>query len=336
MSGSAPRSGAEAQVKYVYPGLHSCLTSQNPKGMPHAFAYIDDTEACYDQPQPSDLSAAEAVALYLSCSALQPPNVEASSHEQQQRTCVCCAAVYKFSFEDATPYDATDMVKPRWSALACVTCRGDADDDTCFFVCNECTRLSQEALVEAKRCIGGAFNISRDIHLKDIVAFTLFLRRIDDSIARAFTIFPAQVYFNTTIYQGTAASVDYVEALTIVNRARHPAMLSTKPTTSTPAAIIYTAFHTFFITQKALHTQIAARASVDAVAAIAKAAKTTARNAAAKAPPLGTSLQERKRQRDESVCSCRGYDMEVRFAESHRLNMSVAIDHIRAVLKTRD
>ena len=78
---------------------------------------------------------------------------------------------------------------------------------------------------------------------------------------------------------------------------------------------------------------------MDAVAAIAKAAKTTARNAAAKAPPPGTSLQERKRQRDrrdESVCSCRGYDMEVRFAESHRLNMSVAIDHIRAVLKTRN
>jgi hypothetical protein len=73
-------------------------------------------------------------------------------------------------------------------------------------------------LVEAKKCVGGAFGVSKSVHIKDMLAFHLFLQRIDASIARSFLVFPAQVGFNISIYQGTAASVDYVEALSIVNR----------------------------------------------------------------------------------------------------------------------
>ncbi len=154
------------------------------------------------------------------------------------------------------------------------------------------------------------------------------------SIARAFIIFPAQVVFNTTVYQGTAASVDYVEALSIVNRARHPAMIDVKPTTSARAAI--TAFHSFFVTQKGLHIAIAARASVDSVLATAKTTKTASKTASSLPPAAPVSLQERKRLRDESNYTCRGLDMEIRLAEAHRLNMLLTTEQIRAVLKTRD
>ena len=151
--------------------------------------------------------------------------------------------------------------------------------------------------------------------------------------------------FNTTIYQGTAASVDYVEALSIFNRARH-SDIRVRPTTSTTAAIIYTAFHTFFVTQKCLNIAIASRSSIDSAAAASKAAK-TASKAASLLPslppslPPGTALQEagmqeRKRKRDESNYTCRGLDMEIRLAEAHRLNMTLAIEQIRAVLRARD
>jgi hypothetical protein len=203
-------------------------------------------------------------------------------------------------------------------------------------------------LVEAKNCVGGAFGISRSLHILDILAFHLFLQRIDASIARAFLVFPAQVGFNTTIYQGTAASVDYVEALSIFNRARH-SDIRVRPTTSTTAAIIYTAFHTFFVTQKCLNIAIASRSSIDSAAAASKAAKTESK-AASLLPslppslPPGTALQEareagmqeRKRKRDESNYTCRGLDMEIRLAEAHRLNMTLAIEQIRAVLRARD
>jgi hypothetical protein len=264
---------------------------------------------------------------------------------------VCCAAAFKVSLDDIAPYDAADMIKPRCSALICTTCTSSPqldNDDQNFFVCSECTRLTQEALVEAKNCVGGAFGISRSLHILDILAFHLFLQRIDASIARAFLVFPAQVGFNTTIYQGTAASVDYVEALSIFNRARH-SDIRVRPTTSTTAAIIYTAFHTFFVTQKCLNIAIASRSSIDSAAAASKAAK-TASKAASLLPslppslPPGTALQEareagmqeRKRKRDESNYTCRGLDMEIRLAEAHRLNMTLAIEQIRAVLRARD
>ena len=210
---------------------------------------------------------------------------------------------------------------------------------------------------EAKKCVGGAFSISRSLHLKDILAFHLFLQRIDASIARAFLAFPAQVGFNTTVYQGTVASVDYIEALSVFNRARHAASVAATYAAS-PAAIIYTAFHTFFVTQKCLNIAVAARSSVDSSVAAFKAAKTASKAAAsmplssslppaaAALPPAAAAvaaaaslqecLQERKRKRDESNYTCRGLDMEIRLAEAHRLNMTLAIEQIRAVLRTRD
>jgi hypothetical protein len=193
-------------------------------------------------------------------------------------------------------------------------------------------------LVEAKKCIGGAFCLSKSVHLKDMIAFYLFLRRIDLAIARAFIVFPAQVGFNNVIYQGTAASVDYIEALSNVNRARHPAMVEMKPSAwaSTTATIIYTAFHSFFVTQKGLHIAFAARASVDSVIATAKAVKTASKTASSLPPSAAVSLQERKRLRDESNYTCRGLDMEIRLAEAQRLNMTLTIEQIRAALKTRE
>jgi ABC-type nickel/cobalt efflux system permease component RcnA len=190
-------------------------------------------------------------------------------------------------------------------------------------------------LDDSKKCIAGAFNISRTIHLLDIVAFSLFLQRIDATAARAFMVFPTQVGFNATIYQGTTASVDYVEALSIVDRARHPLMAVTRPTTSTTSAIIYTAFHCFFTTQKCLSIQIAARSSADSVIIAAKNAKSAARIM----PPAAAGiagLLDRKRKHDESVCTSRRCDNEIRFAEAHRLNMTLSIERIRSVLKTRD
>jgi len=145
-----------------------------------------------------------------------------------------------------------------------------------------------------------------------------------------------------TIYQGTAASVDYVEALSIFNRARH-ADIKVKPTTSTTAAIIYTSFHTFFVTQKCLSIATAARASVDSAITAARATKTASKTASSMpldpslSPRSGAAaLQERKRKRDESRYTCRGLDMEIRLADAHRLNMTLAIEKIRAVLRSRD
>jgi hypothetical protein len=208
-------------------------------------------------------------------------------------------------------------------------------------------------LDEAKKCVGGAFGISRTLRITDMLAFHLFLQRIDASIARAFLAFPAQVGFNTTVYQGTVASVDYIEALSVFNRARHAASVAATYAAS-PAAIIYTAFHTFFVTQKCLNIAVAARSSVDSSVAAFKAAKTASKaaasmplssslpHAAAALPPAAAAaslqecLQERKRKRDESNYTCRGLDMEIRLAEAHRLNMTLAIEQIRAVLRTRD
>lgn len=331
--------------KYIFPGLHSCLTAQNPEGRPHTLAYVMDVNTTEISPSFSSRkyaqrSAADAVALYMS------HTIAAASSASAR--CVCCAAAFKVSLDDVTPYDAEDIIKPRCSALICTTCTSSPQQDNVdqnFFVCSECTRLTQEALDEAKKCVGGAFGISRSLHLKDIIAFHLFLQRIDASIARAFLVFPAQVGFNTTIYQGTAASVDYVEALSIFNRARH-ADIKVKPTTSTTAAIIYTSFHTFFVTQKCLSIATAARASVDSAITAAKTAKTASKTASslpltsslppAVAVPIQESLQERKRKRDESKYTCRGLDMEIRLAEAHRLNMTLAIEQIRAVLRSRD
>ena len=296
--------------KYIFPGLHSCLTAQNPEGRPHTMAYVMDDNTT------------------------EIPRSTAASAR-----CVCCAAAFKVSLDPPYAYDAEDMLRPRYSALICTTCpplRFAAagplrDDDQNFFVCSECTRLTQEALHEAK-------GISRSLHLKDIIAFHLFLQRIDASIARAFLVFPAQVGFNTAIYQGTAASVDYVEALSIFNRARH-ADIKVKPTTSTTAAIIYTSFHTFFVTQKCLSIATAARASIDSAITAAKAAKTASKTASSMPPAFGgASLSPRSalRKRDESNYTCRGLDMEIRLAEAHRLNMTLAIEQIRAVLRSRD
>ena len=339
----------EKHAKYIFPGLHSCLTAQPTECRPeaHAFAYIDNAEMCYGaQPVvvPRVQSAAKAVALYMQTSSLHGDILAAATAIQQpknivRRTCLCCADVFKFSLaveaqRSCAPYDAADMIKPRNSALACITCLPQNEGG--LFICSECTRLTYESLVEAKKCIGGAFCLSKAVHLKDMIAFYLFLRRIDLSIARAFIVFPAQVGFNTILYQGTVASVDYIEALSIVNRARHPAMVEMKPSTSTTAAIIYTAFHSFFVTQKGLHIANAARASVDSVIATAKAAKTASKTASYLPPSAAVSLQERKRLRDESNYTCRGLDMEIRLAEAHRLNMTLTIEQIRADLKTRD
>lgn len=273
---------------------------------------------------------------------------------------MCCAAAFKVPVGEVTPYDPIDSMKPRCSALICTTCtsaNGNDNDDQNFFVCIECTRLTQEALDEAKKCVGGAFGISRTLRITDMLAFHLFLQRIDASIARAFLAFPAQVGFNTTVYQGTVASVDYIEALSVFNRARHAASVAATYAAS-PAAIIYTAFHTFFVTQKCLNIAVAARSSVDSSVAAFKAAKTASKAAAsmplssslppaaAALPPAAAAvaaaaslqecLQERKRKRDESNYTCRGLDMEIRLAEAHRLNMTLAIEQIRAVLRTRD
>ncbi len=318
----------------VFPGLHCCLTAQNPEGRPHAFAYVMDVNTT--EKSGSSVAGAEAAA------------------EAAVRACVCCAAVFSISLDYTTPYDVADMLKPRSGALICTTCaaspaaagakhpavakrstKGSDNDGQNFVVCSKCTRLTHDALLEAKKCGGGAFGISRTLHLKDMIAFHLFLQRIDASIARAFLVFPAQVGFNTTIYQGTAATVHYVEALSIVNRARHSAMVGVKPSTSTPAAIIYTAFHTFFVTHKCLSIAIASRASVDSLLAAAKAAKTASKAASALPPTAPISLLERKRKRDESNYTCRGLDMEIRVAEAHRLNMTLAIEQIRAVIKAR-
>ena len=351
---SNERGNSGNNCKYIFPGLHSCLTAQNPEGRPHALAYVMDVNTTEISPSFSSRSyaarsAADAVALYMSHT-FQP--ITAASSASARRTCVCCAAAFKVSLDDVTPYDAEDIIKPRCSALICTTCTSSPQQDNVdqnFFVCSECTRLTQEALDEAKKCVGGAFGISRSLHLKDIIAFHLFLQRIDASIARAFLVFPAQVGFNTAIYQALAsqgaASVDYVEALSIFNRARH-ADIKVKPTTSTTVAIIYTSFHTFFVTQKCLNIAAAARASVDSAITAAKAAKTASKTASsmpsisslppAVAVPIQESLQERKRKRDESKYTCRGLDMEIRLAEAHRLNMTLAIEQIRAVLRSRD
>jgi hypothetical protein len=278
----------------------------------------------------------KAVALYMHNSSLHSAIAIQQPKNIVRRTYLCYAAVFKFSLEEATPYDAADMIKPRNSALVCITCVGGGTDNDAFGVCSECTRLTHESLMEAKKCIGGAFCLSKAVHLKDMLAFYLFLRRIDLSIARAFIVFPAQVVFNTAAYQGTAASVDYVEALSIVNRAGHPPMVEMKPSTSTTAAIIYTALHSFFVTQKGLHIAIAARASVDSVLATAKTAKTILKTASSLPPTAPVSLQERKRLRDESNYTCRGLDMEIRLAEAHLLNMTLTTEQIRAALKTRD
>ena len=335
--------------KYIFPGLHSCLTAQNPEGRPHTLAYVMDVNTTEISPSFSSRSyaarsAADAVALYMSHT-FQP--ITAASSASARRTCVCCAAAFKVSLDDVTPYDAEDIIKQRCSALICTTCTLPQldNDDQNFFVCSECTRLTQEALDEAKKCVGGAFGISRSLHLKDIIAFHLFLQRIDASIARAFLVFPAQVGFNTTIYQALASqSVDYVEALSIFNRARH-ADIKVKPTTSSTAAIIYTSFHTFFVTQKCLSIATAARASIDSALAASKAAKTASKASlplTSSLPPAVAAthreaeLQERKRKRDESKYTCRGLDMEIRLAEAHRLNMTLAIEQIRAVLRSRD
>ena len=333
--------------KYIFPGLHTCLTSQNPEGRPHALAYVDATES-FSRLPPRRIGAAEAIALYMR----QQPRHSSGV----RRTCVCCAAAFKVPVGEVTPYDPIDSMKPRCSALICTTCtsaNGNDNDDQNFFVCIECTRLTQEALDEAKKCVGGAFGISRTLRITDMLAFHLFLQRIDASIARAFLAFPAQVGFNTTVYQGTVASVDYIEALSVFNRARHAASVAATYAAS-PAAIIYTAFHTFFVTQKCLNIAVAARSSVDSSVAAFKAAKTASKAAAsmplssslppaaAALPPAAAAaslqecLQERKRKRDESNYTCRGLDMEIRLAEAHRLNMTLAIEQIRAVLRTRD
>ena len=338
----------EKHAQYIFPGLHSCLTAQPTEGRPHALAYIDNSEMCYGaQPVvPRVQSAAKAVALYMHNSSLHGDILAAATAIQQHkniviRTCLCCADVFKFSLAVEAqlcwaPYDAADMIKPRNSAMVRITCSSSPQNFDGLFLCSECTRLTHESLMEAKKCIGGAFCLSKAVHLKDMIAFYLFLRRIDLSIARAFIVFPAQVGFNTILYQGTVASVDYIEALSIVNRARHPAMVEMKPSTSTTAAIIYTAFHSFFVTQKGLHIANAARASVDSVIATAKAAKTASKTASSLPLSAAVSLQERKRLRDESNYTCRGLDMEIRLAEAHRLNMTLTIEQIRADLKTRD
>ncbi len=144
----------EKHAKYIFPGIHSCLT--RTEGRPaHAFAYIDNSEMCYGaQPVVVPHSAAKAVALYMQNSSLhiaiqQPKNIV-------RRTCLCCADVFKFSLAvEVTPYDAADMIKPRNSALVCITCSSQPQNEGTFgglFLCSECTRLTHESLMEG---IGG-------------------------------------------------------------------------------------------------------------------------------------------------------------------------------------
>ena len=165
-------------AKYIFPGLHSCLTSQNPEGRPHAFAYVLDvntTEIAGSVQHPSKMSAAEALSLYLSQSAVVPrPNV-VRRPAVVRRTCVCCAAIFKVTLDASSAfsaydgngggdgdgngaYDAADMLKPRSSALICTTCTAkpctakpsESQDQNCF-VCSECTRMTMDALAEAKK-----------------------------------------------------------------------------------------------------------------------------------------------------------------------------------------
>jgi hypothetical protein len=227
--------------------------------------------------------------------------------------------------------------------LACITCKalsrhdGVDNDDQFLYVCAECTRLSHDALMEAKNCVGGAFHMDKSIHLKDIVSYYLFLSKIHPTIARAYYIFPAQIGFNTQIYAGTAASVDYIEALSIVERAYHPAMASSAlPITSTNTAIIYTAFHSFFITQKGLQIMMAVRGALDAAAAEARNTKSAARTVAPlPAAPLPEAVEARKRARDEANYTSRYADSVLRGTEAQRIALTLAIEKVRTALRLR-
>ena len=326
----------EAHVKYTFPYLHSCLASR------HSFAYVNGSMPDYgQQPQcavPS-LSASKAVALYLSQSPLQHVAPAATGLQQAApaRTCVCCSAVCRFSaLADHVAYSAS--APPAGQALACITCKGKHDcgvdnDEKFLYVCAECTRLSHEALVEAKTCFNGVFHMDKSVHLKDIVSYYLFLSKIHPTIARAYYIFPSQIGFNTQIYAGTAASVDYIEALSIVERSYHPAMASsTMPTTSTPTAIIYTAFHSFFITQKGLQIMMAVRGALDAASAEARTTKAAARTVAV---PLPAAVEDRKRARDEANYTSRYADSVLRGTEARRVALTLAIEKVRTALRLR-
>jgi hypothetical protein len=120
MSAAAEARTEEKHATYIFPGLHGCLTAQNPEGRPHAFAYVDNAEICYGV-QHQLRGAANAVALYKRHSSVHH-DVAMQPMTYGRRTCVCCAADFKISLKDATPYDAADMMKPRNSALACITC----------------------------------------------------------------------------------------------------------------------------------------------------------------------------------------------------------------------
>jgi hypothetical protein len=112
--------------------------------------------------------------------------------------------------------------------------------------------------LEVKKCSEGVFIWTKKLHLKDVVAFYLFLCKIDDFIASTSYIFSAEVGFNTTIYQITAVCVDYVETISIVEKAKHPAFAlppSTRKGAST-AAIIYTSCHSYACSLQHAHVWV--------------------------------------------------------------------------------
>ena len=86
------RGNSGNNCKYIFPGLHSCLTAQNPEGRPHTLAYVTDvntTEILASFSSRRKMSAADAVALYMS------HTITAASYASAR--CVCCAAAFKVS-----------------------------------------------------------------------------------------------------------------------------------------------------------------------------------------------------------------------------------------------
>ena len=163
--------------------------------------------------------------------------------------------------------------------------------------------------------------------------------------ARNFYIFPAQVGFNihfppgaflkrlianthaknhyfASAHAGDIANLDYIEALTLVERARHPAFHGDPPPSS--AALIYTAFHCYFKTQKYLSLLVAARDNVDMGLVTVKTVK------------AGATADYKRKREEDVLYSIRLNDYAIRTAESYRHALSCTIDSVRSVIKHRD
>ena len=108
---------------------------------------------------------------------------------------------------------------------------------------------------------------------------------------------------------------------------------SSLPQTSTNTAIIYTAFHSFFITQKGLQIMMAVRGALDAATAEARHTKAAARAVAV--PPAAASVEDRKRAREEANYTSRYADNVLRGTEAQRVALTLAIEKVRTALRLR-